>query len=314
MKARAFSWSKAAVVTGLLAVTFFPVMAPSPYLVSLAIEVFIFSVYAMSYDLLMGFTGIVSFGHALFFGAGAYTAGILLSRTGIPLPGVMALVVVAAALLAAGVGVLSLRVRGVYFAMVTLAFAELFFIVAHKWSRVTGGSDGLTGIPVPDWLLSRVAFYYFALLLAAAVFLLAQRLINSPAGSVMVAIRENETRAAVIGYNVFAFKLLAMVISGVLAALAGMTYALFLDYAYPALVGIDTTVSALLMTLIGGVGTLWGGILGAAVVRLLGFWLSTLFDRWLLVFGMVYVLIMMFLPSGVMGWFKRLVENFTRGR
>ncbi len=297
-------------MAGLLAMVFFPLLTPSTYLVALAIEVFIFSVYAVSYDLLMGFTGLISFGHALFFGAGAYTAGILLVRTGIPLPGVMVLVVVVNAMLAAGVGILSLRVRGVYFAMVTLAFSELFYIVAYKWTWLTGGSDGLTGIRVPDWLMNRLTFYYFALLLAGAVFLLAHRLVNSPAGKVMVAIRENETRAAVLGYNVFAFKLQAMVISGALAALAGMAYALFLDYAYPALLGIDTTVNALLMTLIGGAGTLWGGILGAAVVRLLGFWLSTLFDRWLLVFGLVYVLIVMFLPSGLFGWLKfRLVRT-----
>lgn len=292
------------VVAALLLVTF-PFYATSPYYLSLLIEVFIFAVFAVSYDILLGYTGILSFGHALFFGLGAYATGLLLLKAGVSWLPAAVLLVLLALVFSLLAGVLSLRVTGVYFAMVTMAFAEFFYILATKWDRLTGGSDGLPGVPVPAWLIDRVHFYYFALAFFAVLYLLAWRIIHSPFGRVLVAIRENETRAAMVGYNVFAYKLGAMVLAGVLAALAGAVYALFVNYVYPSLFGVDMTVNVLLMTIIGGSGTLYGPVLGAALVRLLGNVLSSYTRQWVLVFGIIYVFIVMFLPYGIVGTWRQ---------
>lgn len=299
---------------GCVALLVFPFVSPSLFYVSLLIEVFIFGVYAMSYDLLMGYTGIVSFGQALFFGTGAYTAGLLLIHTRLPFVAVLVAVIGVSAILAAIIGVLSLRVKGVYFTMVTLAFAELFHVVVQKLDKITGGADGLPGVPSPGILGNRTYFYYFALGFAVAVFLAVRRIVASPTGKVFMAIRENETRAEMIGYHVFVYKLIAMMVSGVMAGLAGAVYGVFLNYAYPNLLSADTTISALLMTIIGGVGTLYGPILGAGVVRVLGFVLSSYFERWVIFIGLIYVVIVMFLPYGIVGtWRDRVARRVQTG-
>ena len=280
----------------------------------LLIQTFIFAVYAMSYDLLMGFTGILSFGHALFFGSGAYFVAIGLKHLKWPFPAAVGLVVVVAVLLSLLIGVLSLRVRGVYFAMVTLAFAQVAFLLATAtdFKQWTGAEDGLQGIPVPAIISptdNRLRFYYIALAFAGLMYVLARRIVNSPTGRVFVAIRENENRATMIGYNILLYKVIALVISGVLAALAGLLNALWNLNATPTVLSIDTTIDALLMTIIGGVGTLVGPMLGAGVLTLLGYWLNATFGRsWLLILGIIYVALVLFLPYGLVGtWRTRRV-------
>ncbi|HEY0071832.1 MAG TPA: branched-chain amino acid ABC transporter permease [Chloroflexia bacterium] len=274
------------------------------------VQVFILAVYAVSYDLLMGYTGILSFGHAMFFGTGAYATGILLLHARWELWQVVLAVLGVAILQGLVIGVLSLRVRGVYFAMVTLAFAQMFFILAEatdlrEW---TGAEDGLHGIPVPDWLSptnERLRFYYVALAFAVVMYLIARRVVESPVGRVMVAIRENEGRAQMIGYNTFVYKLTAMMLSGMLAALAGLVNALWNVNANPNMLSVGTTINALLMTIIGGVGTLVGPMLGAGVLQLLGYWLKETFGAsWQLIFGAIYILIVLFFPYGLVGTWK----------
>jgi branched-chain amino acid transport system permease protein len=277
------------------------------FLQGLLIQVFILAVFAMSYDLLMGYSGILSFGHAMFFGIGAYTVGILLKKAAWPLPGAILVAVLVAIAFSALTGLLTLRVRGVYLAMATLAFAEVVFILAgsQELRALTGGDEGMHGIPVPDWMsptAQRVVFYYIALTFLVAMYLLARRLVNSPLGRVLIAIRENENRAEAIGYNVFIFKLLIIVIAGVLAALAGALNVLYFRSATPEVLGVGRTIDALLMTIIGGVGTLIGPIFGAVVIRFLGNYLADWFgQRWQLVFGVVYILLVMFFPYGIVG-------------
>lgn len=271
------------------------------------IQVFILAVFAISYDLLMGYTGILSFGHAMFFGGGAYVTGILLTHAGWSLWGVVPVVILVATLQGLIIGVLSLRVRGVYLAMVTLAFAEMFFILAEAtdFRQWTGAEDGLHGIPIPAWLdptNNRLNFYYVALGFCVVMYLLARRLVDSPTGRVMVAIRENEARAQTIGYHTFVYKLIAITASGTIAALAGLMNALWNTNANPAMLSVSTTINALLMTIIGGVGTLIGPALGAAVLQLLGYWLNATFGpRWPLIFGLVYIAIVLFFPYGIVG-------------
>ena len=276
----------------------------------LMVQVFVLAVFALSYDILMGHIGILSFGHALFFGTGAYTLGILVKYGHWSIPAAVGAVILIAALESLVIGVLSLRVHGVYFAMVTLAFATVAFILveATDFKQWTGAEDGLHGIPVPDLInptIHRTEFYFLSLAFAVAVFLLVKRFVDSPSGRVWAAIRENEARAISIGYNTLTFKVQATVISGILAALAGALNALWNFGATPLTMDVSTTINALLMAIIGGSGTLIGPMLGAAVLQLLGYLLNTwLGSIWQLVFGLIYILLVLFLPFGIVGTWR----------
>lgn len=293
-----------AVIALLGLLPFLPVLGQNRYLLSLLIGTFVFAVFAMSFDVLLGYTGIISFGHALFFGTGTYTAMLLAKYFAIGFWTALAVTPILAAALALVIGSLSLRVRGVYFAMVSMAFAEFVRLLAEKFSKITGGSDGMSMQVVPDWAYGprhRVELYFLTLGLAVLIYLVLRRVLRSPFGRVLVAIRENEQRAAAVGYNVFAFKLGSIVLSGVVAALAGVMYAATENFVVPSVLGTETTISVLLMSIIGGVGTLGGPALGAVIVRLTGTVLSSYTERWRLVLGLLYALIVLFLPGGLAG-------------
>jgi branched-chain amino acid transport system permease protein len=282
-------------------------------------QVFILAVYAISYDLLMGYTGILSFGHAMFFGVGGYVVGILLKHVGWSLPVATVAVILTAVVLSLLIGVTALRVQGVYLTMVTLAFAQMIFVIseATDFREWTGAEDGLQGIPVPAWLSptqQRLIFYFVSLAFCIVSYYVVRRITQSPMGRVFVAIRENELRARAIGYNTFVYKLVAMVTAGVMAALAGMMNALWNLNANPNMLATSTTINALLMTIIGGAGTLSGPLLGAAFIHLLGYGLNVVFGpRWPLLFGLVYVGIVLFLPYGFMGAWRGWLAKRKRG-
>lgn len=329
-----------------------PLLVNKFYL-GLLIEVFVLAVFALSYNLLLGYIGIISFGHAMFFGSGAYVVGLTLVRipwksitqslglppTGlfmdvVPLLVILVGVVLVTTLLGVLIGIVTLRVRGVYFAMVTLAFAEVLAILAasSELRAFTGGDEGLHDLPVPMWISptqQRVLFYYLTLLFLVAMYLLIRRIVSSPTGRVLIAIRENEGRVASIGYNPFTFKLIGIVAAGIIAGLAGAIHALYLRNLTPeTALGLGKTIDALLMTIIGGVGTLFGPIVGAVVNRLLGNFLADqpLFrNTWQLILGIGYILLVLFFPYGIVGtrqlrrndiragW-RRLLQSFsTRG-
>jgi branched-chain amino acid transport system permease protein len=276
----------------------------------LLIQVYILAVFALSYDLLMGYLGILSFGHALFFGTGAYALGILLKYAHWSLPAALLAVVALTAAQSLFIGLLSLRVRGVYFTMLTLAFATVGFILveASDFRNWTGAEDGLHGIELPDFIspiLNRLTFYFVALAFAVVIYLLARRMVDSPSGRVWQAIRENEPRAISIGYNTLWFKVQGVVISGIIAGLAGALNAMWELSATPQMMDSGMTINALLMTIIGGVGTLIGPMLGAAVLQLLGYTLNaTLGAVWQLAIGILYVLLVLFLPYGIVGTWR----------
>jgi branched-chain amino acid transport system permease protein len=278
----------------------------------LLIQMFILAVFAMSYDLLFGYTGILSFGHAMFYGTSAYVAAVLFKHEGWSLPAVALAVIIVAVLQSVLIGVVSLRVRGVYLTMATLAFSQMFFILvqATDLREWTGAEDGVHGVPVPAWLNPtdhRLTFYFIALAFCVVMYLIARRIVDSPPGRVMVAIRENEPRAQMIGFNTFLYKLLALTVSGVMAGLAGLMHVLWNMNATPEVLSVETTIAALLMTIIGGVGTLVGPMIGAGVLQLLGYWLNQLFGpSWQLIIGVVYILLVLFLPYGIVGtWYLR---------
>ncbi len=276
----------------------------------LMIQVFIYAVFALSYDILMGHTGILSFGHALFFGTGAYTLGILVKYGQWSLPAAILAVIVIAAIESFIIGVLSLRVHGVYFAMVTLAFATVAAILvgATDFKQWTGAEDGLHGIPIPDVIsptLHRTEFYFVSLAFAVAMFLLVKLFVDSPSGRVWAAIRENEARATSIGYNTLVYKVQATIISGIIAALAGALNAMWNLSATPLAMDMGTTINALLMAIIGGSGTIIGPMLGAGVLELLGYFLNSwLGSVWQLVFGIIYILLVLFVPYGIVGTWR----------
>jgi len=303
------------------------------------ILVFIMAVYAMSYDLLMGYVGILSFGHAAFFGGGAYAVALFLAHVA---PGIAAkyritfigglditepLLLLAAVLLAMAISILlgllfsvvSARVSGVYFAMITLAIGEAIHILSKATDFVewTGADQGLHGVPIPSWINPtqyRLRFYFVALAFAVLMYLAARRIVNSPTGRVFVALRENESRTRMIGYNPAVYRTWAFAISALIAGLAGALFSLWTSSATPTMTGTNTTIDALIMTILGGTGTLIGPMLGAAVMEISGHFFYQWFGaRWPLVFGLIFIGLVMFLPYGIVGTWQRRSLQIRQG-
>jgi branched-chain amino acid transport system permease protein len=276
------------------------------YVTGLAAEILVFAIFAMSLDLLIGYTGLLSFGHAAFFGVSAYTVVILGVHLGISgWIGLLAGVVVSA-IVAAIIGFFSIRVSGIPFLMLTMAFAQLLFSLSIKWRTVTGGTDGLSGfqrptlfgVPLDDRM---VQFYVVA---AGFVLVLAflRRLIASPLGSIFIGIRENEQRMRAAGYPVQRFKLVSFTLAGALAGVGGGLYALQNAFVSSDILHWSLSGDAIIMVILGGTGTIIGPAFGAAVFLLLKNVLSSRTEYWLLWVGVVFILCVMFLRQGVWGW------------
>ncbi|WP_420630083.1 branched-chain amino acid ABC transporter permease [Candidatus Leptofilum sp.] len=290
------------------------------FMQGLLIEVFILAIYALSYDLILGVTGLLSFGHAMFFATGAYFTGIAFKSfgwgAGQTLLGLVGVAVVQAVLF----GIVLPRVKGITFALVTLGLASVFHIVvqASELTEWTGADVGLQGVIAPDWLNSNTArFQLYLLILVStfAVYLIYRRFVDSPTGHVCIAIRENEDRALMLGYNTFLFKLVALVVASLTAVLAGFFHTIHQPIVSPNVAGLGWTVAALLIILIGGVGTLSGALVGAAVFRLLEFFLDSWFgDAANFILGAVYVIIVLFLPYGIVGTWRLRSLEIAKGR
>lgn len=307
-------------VAALLIAILYPAFVRT-YYVSLAIEVLIFAIFAMSLDLLLGYTGLVSFGHAAFFGVGAYILAYVSSRSDKALHLTnnllltMPIVLIGTAIAAAIIGFFALRTRGIYFLMVTLAFAQMLFSIAISWSSVTGGSDGLTGVPAPSIGLgplsyhfgTRTDFYYLVLVVFLIVFWLLRRIVASPFGWTLRGIRENEARMSALGYNTFKYKMAAFVIAGAAAGVAGALSAHNLNGAPPDNLYWSTSGQVLIMLIVGGTGTLTGPIIGAGFIRLLDRFASSddvrrlLGERWETLVGLVLILFVIFARRGLIG-------------
>lgn len=272
----------------------------SEYVKVVAMQIFIFGVFAISYDLLLGYTGIASFGHAMFFGTGAYMTAMLMLKAGFSFWATLPFVMVSCGLIGLLVGLLTLRFATIYFTIITLALGQLFFFLITNalTYRYTGGDDGLHGIPMI--LPGKNQMYYLVLGFLLAMFFIAKRIVGSPFGTALVAIRENESRAKMIGYNVLAYRLVVLVISGVMAGLAGSMNAAVLRSVFAGFMGAGTTIEVLLMTIIGGMGSLIGPVIGAALVTVFQQYVSSYFESWLLLFGVMFVLVVLFLPRGLM--------------
>ncbi|NTU54641.1 MAG: branched-chain amino acid ABC transporter permease [Anaerolineales bacterium] len=301
----------------------------SKFIQGLAIEIFILAIYAISFDLIFGITGLLSFGHSMFYGVGAYLTGIAIKSFGLSLLPTLGLVLVAAILQAILFGLVLPRVKGITFALVTLGIASVFHIVvmSSELGPYTGADVGLHGVIVPAFISpanERLRFYFVALTVMVLVYLTYQRFVTSPTGRVCVAIRENEGRARMLGYNTFYFKLAALTLSSLTAALAGFFHTLYQPIVSPNVAGLGFTVTALLIILIGGVGTLNGAFVGAVVYRLLDYGLRRYIgESASFINGAIYVLFVLFIPYGIVGtWrlksfcikqgWERLLQLFSR--
>jgi len=282
---------------------------------SLLTDLLIFGLFALSLDLIMGYTGMVSFGHAAYFGLGAYGSALVLIHFGQPIPVALLAGAALAGLVAAPVGWFSTRATGIYFAMLTLAFAQLLYTVAYKWRDLTGGSDGIAGVPKTAlyWggpsLASPRAFYLVVAVALVVSFLLCRALARSPFGRALQAIRENERRFIALGRDPRPFKLLVFIIAAVFAGLAGALFAPFRGFASPEVMFWVLSGQGLMMVITGGIGTLVGPIVGAMVFILVQEVLSTYTEHWMIFTGLIFVLIVIFLPGGLVGTARRLLSR-----
>ncbi len=299
----------------------------SPFWMAVFIEIFALSVLVMSYNLMFGFTGVISFGHALFFGLGGYIVGMMWQFTSIEgnlgfVVGVL-LTLALTGVIGLLIGLVTLRLRGVYFAIFTLAIAEMVWIFIGRWT-VTSGEDGFSISAMPAWLdpsQNRINLYYLGLALFVFTFLFIRRLVNSPTGTVFQAIRENEERAQTIGYHTLRYKLVAIIIAAMMAGLAGVLHGTLNKKLGPEMFSVGYTVDALLMTIIGGVGTFTGPVVGAAGLHLLNtqFRDSVLVigessinigDSWLLLQGVIFIVVVLVFPYGIVGTWRRWQARF----
>jgi len=285
---------------------------------SLATEVLVFAMAALGCNLLLGATGLLSFGQGIFFGLGSYSAGLVLTRTGLQIPLALLVAMIVGAVAAMLVGWFSIRQRGTYFVMLTLAFGQMFYFLAYTSPTLTGGDNGLLDIPRPALslfgkqfvpLASPWQFYAFVAVLFLLAFWILMRVSHSVFGRTLLAIRDNEARAAAVGYDVKRFKLAAFVISGAVTGLAGALHALMTGIAPLSNIDYHTSEMILVMTVIGGTGNLFGSVLGAAFYVLFSDWLSTLWPRWLLLLGLLLIAVSLFMKRGLWGLGELIVQR-----
>lgn len=276
----------------------------------LASEVLIYALIAAACNLLLGYTGLLSFGQGIFFGVGSYVAGIFLTRYGIPVWAVMVIATALGALIATLVGWMSIRRQGVYFVMLTLAFSQLFYFLAYTFSDYTGGDNGLMDVPRPSFggapLNDAWSYYIFVAVSFLVLFALMLQATQSTFGRTLIAVRDNEERAAAIGFPVKAFKTAAFAISGGVTAYAGAMKAMLIGVAPLANIEHHTSEMILIMTIIGGSTSLYASVVGAAAYMLFADVISDIWPRWLLLLGVALICVALFLQKGLWGLVEKL--------
>ena len=296
----------------LFLLAFFPIGAAagiySAFYLRFGTELLIFGLFALSVDIIMGYTGLVSLGPAAFFGIGAYAGALTLIKLANSIWLALFVALAMSGVVAWLIGYLSIRIKGVYFAMLTLAFAEMFHELAFNWQSFTGGSDGLTGVPRPEIgippfglsLSNPYVFFYFVLSVVILVYYGCVRLVNSPFGRILQAIRDNEERAEFIGYDIRVFKRRSFVISGIIGGLSGSLFAL-LRFVDPDVLHWLTSAEVLVMNLFGGMGTLYGPMIGAIVFLYAKDFISSYTEHWRIILGIIFVAFVIYSPQGIVG-------------
>jgi branched-chain amino acid transport system permease protein len=310
MKARIYS------LAGAIAILALFIALPEllrPYYLGLATKMLIFALFAMSLDLLLGYTGLASLGHAAYFGVAAYTVSRVILRAGVDSGIAFPAAVCAAAVTGALFAPLALRARGSYFLMITFALAQVVWSVAFGWRSLTNGDDGMPGVVRPyfGWSLDNTtSFYYFVFVVVGVAALLLLAIVKSPFGRALRGIRESESRMQALGYDVWRHQYVAFVLSALFAGIAGALYAYFNRFVGPEYLSVVQSAEALIMVILGGAGTLLGPALGAALIVFLEDFVSSLTEHWVLVLGIIYVLVTLFAPRGLIG----LVVGFQQKR
>ncbi len=302
------------VLAVLLFLLVFPLLMPYK---ALAVNVLIFGLFAVGFNLLFGYTGLLSFGHAAFLGVGGYLTGISMVHFGLPWWLAVAVGVAAAGVVGLAMGYLAIRSRGIYFAMVTLALAQIVYYAFYKADRWTGGENGLRGIQVPElnlfgWQLDFIdptTKYYVILCFVAAALWLVSRVLASPFGAVIEAVRENEQRASACGYDVARTKLLVFVLSALICGLAGALRALHLSIVPIESLHYLLSGQAVMMCLLGGMGTFFGPFVGAAVFLTLEDVVTTMTRNWMGIVGAVFMFFVLFFPAGIWGSLLKRIDR-----
>ena len=278
----------------------------SSYPLTLLTQALIFAIFAMSLDLLLGYTGLPSLGHAAYFGVAAYVVAIFTTQYQMGFWACLFLALFAAIATAAAFGLIAIRAVGTYFLMITLALGMVAWGLAFRWVSLTKGDNGISGVPRPSlglpWAFTnQTAFYYLALITFLLALGLLFLIVRSPFGMSLKGIRESERRMRSLGYNVWLHKYLAFILAGAFAGLAGVLWAYYNGFVSPVEIQLVTSVEALLMVAMGGPGTLIGPALGAGVIVFLKNFVSVYTKRWLLILGGVYICVILFAPQGILG-------------
>ena len=291
----------------------FPLVAGEGYVTHLVILMLISSILATSLNVLMGFSGLVSMAHAAFFGIGGYASAILTTRHGLSFWMALPLATLITALVALVIGVPSFRTRGIYYIIVTIAFQLIASELFDNWSSMTGGGLGLKGIPRPGGaiFLTRLGYYYLTLTVALGAHLLVVRVLRSPLGRALSAIRDNETKALMMGVSPLRYKLFAFVFASALAGVAGSLYVHYLEFAHPDFFNFAVSVDLFLTVMLGGAGTMYGPLFGVLVLEVIREVLHEFVALRLLLFGLLLIALILFLPEGVL---LPLVRQFRRRR
>ena len=320
MRHQSLRWKTVLAITVGAAIALAVPMLPK-YAVTLATSIIIYSIYVSSANLLTGYTGLVSLGQAMFWGSAAYVVAILTTRSAvtnfylISFIGLFAVIV-----LSSFFGILALRVKRLYFMIVTFAFGHVLWCIAmYPMQRITFGYDGIKDIPRPDLgfslsTFSAAHFYYLVLAVAAVCFFAVHRIIRSPFGHALVGIRDNEHRMVALGYNTFAYKFISYILSAALAGVGGLLFAYFNGYVNPAELHWIWSGDALMIMFIGGVGAFWGPLLGAIVYTGLRYWISSYTMYWFGIEGMLFILVVLFFRGGIAGFIVDLQRKLERGR
>ncbi len=287
----------------------------SQYYLYLAIKVLVWALFAMSFNLVLGYGGMMSFGHAAFFGIGAYTSSLILVKTSCPLVPAFAAAAFAAAFAGLIIGYLSVRIKGIFFfATITLSFAQLAYILAFKWRSFTFGDDGIQGIPVPELICTDetyINYYFFTLIITFICIYILWKIVRSPFGLMLRALRENPERAVFFGMKVENYRLIAFVISAFFSGIAGVLYAFLETAIAPDILFWSMSGEVILMSVLGGMQIFIGPAIGAVIMVLLNTFITSYTEYWPLCLGITLILIVLFFPAGVAGLIH---ERFTLWR
>jgi branched-chain amino acid transport system permease protein len=272
-------------------------------------EIFIYGLFAISINLLMGYTGLFTLGHAALFGIGAYTCAYLTITLGVPFVPSFLAGIGFATLVSIPFGLLAIRTTGIYFIMITIAENMLVYGLAFRLYNLTGAENGLSGVTRPDLFQADWQYFYFSVTVVMIAMFLTWRLVHSPFGLTLMGIRESESRMRTLGYNVALHKLMSFTLAGALAGLAGSLYAFYSTYVSVTVVEFTQSSEGFLMVIIGGTGTFFGPLLGSAILIILKGWVSLYTDRWQIVMGTVLIFVILFARNGILGVAFRLLEQ-----